>query len=73
VSTPLAYEARNVRDRLRDAARDLDRCRQFAHGDAELRAMIDEAISATDIALVRVGAIRHRIASDAMTRAYGSG
>jgi hypothetical protein len=68
----IAYEARAARDHLRDAARDLDRCRALTQGsDPELAQLAAAAAETVELALVRVGELRHRIAERAMLGAYG--
>jgi hypothetical protein len=74
MSTPphvaAAYEVRSVRDRLRLAADELGRARRLISDDAELVRLADDAAAAIDVAIVRVGELRHRMAADAMTAAY---
>jgi hypothetical protein len=68
-----AYEARSARDGLRDVARYIERLRALTRDDKELSELVRQASDAVDAALVRVGELRHRIASDAMTRGYTGG
>lgn len=66
----VAYEARSARDRLRQAANDLERARRLLAGDAELLTHAAAAVEAVDQALIKVGELRHRLASRAMLDAY---
>lgn len=65
------WEARTARDRLRDSASALDRARLAAADHPELQNLATDALAAAEVALIRVGELRHRLAETAMLNGYG--